>query len=147
MSMNQQSIEIRIIRETSALDMIALYKDAGWWEAGDDILEEHTQFVEKIPRCSFVFAGAFDGSTMIGMGRALSDGISDAYIQDVTVLKKYRGKGIGKMIIRALTDELQKRGLAWIALVAEPGTTPFYESLGFKPMENYVPMKFQQEKK
>jgi len=141
--MNDPTIEIRIIREVSACDMIALYKDPGWWENGDDILEEHTFFVEKIPRMSFVFAGAFDGSTMIGMGRALSDGISDAYIQDVVVLKSYRGKGIGKKLIQAITAELTKREISWIALVAEPGTTPFYEGLGFKPMKNYIPMKFE----
>jgi aralkylamine N-acetyltransferase len=37
---------------------------------------------------------------MIGMGRALSDLTSDAYIQDVTVLKAFRGKGIGKKLFK-----------------------------------------------
>ena len=56
------------------------------------------------------------------MGRAISDLVSDAYIQDVTVLKEYRGKGIGKIIIQTLVEELKTKGVEWIGLVAATGT-------------------------
>jgi len=75
----------------------------------------------------------------VGMGRAISDGVSDAYIQDVTVLKELRGRGIGKGIVQTLTGFLKERGLQWIGLISEPGYERFYESLGFKVMPNYTP--------
>jgi ribosomal protein S18 acetylase RimI-like enzyme len=59
--------------------------------------------IEKTHR--FVIATL--GDRIIGMGRAISDGVSDAYIQDVTVHPDLRGKGIGKAIIRKLVEQLQ----------------------------------------
>ena len=79
------------------------------------------------------------------MGRVLSDGISDAYIQDVVVLPGYRGLGIGKGIIRSLTGICLAAGIGWIALIAEPGTEAFYRPLRFSRMEEYIPMKFNAE--
>jgi ribosomal protein S18 acetylase RimI-like enzyme len=66
------------------------------------------------------------------MGRVISDGASDGYIQDVVVLPEFRGRGIGREIIRRLTDRCVAAGLTWIGLVAEPGTQKFYETLGFQ---------------
>jgi spermidine synthase len=78
---------------------------------------------------------------MIGMGRAISDGISDAYIQDVVVLKSWRKKGIGGEIIKEIVKRLKESEIDWIALIGEPGTEKFYSGLGFKKMQSYIPMK------
>jgi spermidine synthase len=79
---------------------------------------------------------------MIGMGRCLSDGVSDAYIQDVVVLDEYRRRGIGREIVSTLARHCKERGLVWIGLVAEPGTGHFYEALGFRLLERYEPMRY-----
>jgi GNAT superfamily N-acetyltransferase len=68
------------------------------------------------------------------MGRAISDGVSDAWLQDIVVLKRYRGRGLGNAIIRKLVEHCKSRGLVWIGLVAEPGTKKFYEPLGFETL-------------
>ncbi len=80
------------------------------------------------------------GEEIIGMGRVISDGASDAYIQDVTVTKAYRGKGIGSSIIQRLLLALKKTGLEWVGLVAENNSRGFYEKLGFVAMKDAVPM-------
>ena len=82
---------------------------------------------------------------MVGMGRAISDGVSDAYIQDVTVLSTYRGRGLGSRIVQCLVAELTRRGIDWVGLVAMPGTASFYEPLGFEPMADFVPMKYKHQ--
>jgi len=87
--------------------------------------------------------GAFWGKKLIGIGRALSDLASDAYIQDVTVLKEFRGKGIGKKIIQTLIEKLKENNVDWIGLVAQPGTSSFYEELGFEPLKNHIPLKYK----
>jgi ribosomal protein S18 acetylase RimI-like enzyme len=137
---NKSDIEVRIIRRAKREDIIRLYKDAGWWE------QEYTKnlsFVENITKDSFCFAGAFHKKEMIGMGRALSDGCSDAYIQDVVVLKKFRGNGIGAEIIKTLISHLQSNRIDWIGLVAQPGTESFYKELGFRRLKGHIPMKLE----
>ena len=135
-----EEMEIRLTRTAPVKDLISLYRDAGWWE---DAYDASPGFLEKIPKDSALFAGAFLNKKMIGMGRALSDLSSDAYIQDIAVLKSYQGRGIGKMIVQALITELKARGVDWIGLIAEPGTKRFYEKLGFARMENHIPLKLE----
>jgi len=116
--------------------IIALYRMEGWWgEAPDD-----AELAARIIAGSHCFLTAARGSEIIGMGRALSDGASDAYIQDVTVKKTCRGQGIGTRIIEKIVDRLHQDGLEWIGLIAEKNSYQFYERLGFKKMPNSVPM-------
>jgi aralkylamine N-acetyltransferase len=117
----------------------ALYIGAGWLES-DTV---NYEFLNNIVRDSAIFIGAFHHGTLIGMGRALSDLSSDAYIQDITVLKKYRKQGVGKKIIRALLTELKKTGVDWIGLIAEPGAAPFFKSLGFHELEGHTPLRYK----
>jgi aralkylamine N-acetyltransferase len=133
-------VTIQPIKSALMEDLKNLYKDAGWWEPSYDL---NPGFLNHIVKNSSVFVGAFYKIKMIGMGRALSDLVSDAYIQDVAVLKIYRGKGIGKKIIKTLIEELKKKGVDWIGLVAEPGTTSFYEDLGFGELKDHVPLKYK----
>ncbi len=138
-----EDIHIKIITSASITDLIALYKSAGWWEASYD---KNFEFLNHVVNDSALFVGAFVNEQMIGMGRALSDMVSDAYIQDVAVLDEFKGQGIGKKIIKTLVAKLQENGVDWIGLVAKPGTSPFYEKLGFEQLKNYVPLKYKSSK-
>ena len=133
-------IKIKIIKSAPTLDIIQLYKEAGWWEPNWD---KNHDFLNSIVKNSAIFAGAFLNKKLIGMGRALSDLASDAYIQDLTVLKKFRGQGIGKRIIQQLIKQLKNRDIDWIGVVAKPGTSQFYKKLGFETLNNHVPLKFK----
>ena len=81
-----------------------------------------------------------DGERIVGMGRAISDGVSDAYIQDVAVDKNHRGKGIGTEITSRLLNRLNSDGVNWVGLIAERGSHLFYERLGFAVMPDATPM-------
>lgn len=96
-------------------------------------------------RGSFAFVLAIDADTgeAVGMGRAISDGASDAYIQDVVVLPEFRGQGIGCRIVELLIGHLERAGIGWIAAVSTPNTEGFYESLGFRRMSGFVPMLYR----
>lgn len=110
-----------------------LYRLAEWVGKDDDC-----SFLGAALEHSCAVAAAYDGARLIGMGRALGDGVSDAYIQDVVVATEYRKCGIGGAIVRTLVAELQKRGVDWIALVGAPGTENFYRSLGFTSPEGFT---------
>ena len=82
---------------------------------------------------SFIVAGAFTSQGEVaGVGRAISDGVSDAYIQDIMVKSSFRRQGVGRMIVCALRDELKKRRIEWIGLVGVPGTEKFYAECGLQ---------------
>lgn len=134
------NIEIRIIRSAREDELIRLYKDAGWWEKEYD---KNPAFLKTLVPNSACFVGAFHKNSMIGMGRALSDLVSDAYIQDVAVLKPFRGMGIGSKIIKKLVVFLQQHQVDWIGLIAKPNTSLFYEKLGFAALKDHVPLKFK----
>nr|WP_320193199.1 GNAT family N-acetyltransferase [uncultured Desulfobacter sp.] len=133
-------LEIKLVRTVPVDEIQALYQDAGWWQDDYKITDA---FLRRIPEQSALFAGAFLEKKLIGMGRALSDLCSDAYIQDVAVLSDYQKLGIGSMIVSFLIQELKKRGVDWIGLIGEPGTSAFYENLGFRQMKDYIPFKLE----
>lgn len=115
-----------------------LYREAGWWwEEG-----EHLDFAERLIAGSFCFYVAEFKREIIGIGRAISDGVSDAYIQDVTVALNRRGEGIGTALVQAILAFLDRHGVDWIGVIAENGSHPFYEKLGLAPMINATPMLY-----
>lgn len=115
-----------------------LYRAAGWWwEEG-----EHLEFAARLIKGSFCFYVAESNREIVGIGRAISDGVSDAYIQDVTVEQNVRGKGIGTELIRSIVADLRRHGIDWIGLIAECGSHRFYEKLGLTAMINATPMLY-----
>ena len=133
-------IEYRLLKKFSgdAIKRIAgFYIDAGWISAGDDI-----SFLEPALQGSFLVAGAFDGNQIIGVARVLSDGCSDAYIQDVVVSPDNRGEGVGRKLVETLVAGLQEKGVEWIALVGEPGTEEFYQKLGWEKKSGFTMWQF-----
>jgi spermidine synthase len=144
-TMNPEEIEIKVIADVDRVAVKRLYQDAGWWKENDET-SDGCAWIDTLVRQSFCFVGAFCGVELIGMGRAVSDGISDAYIQDVVVLKKFRQAGIGNKIIEKIIEFLQSRRIGWIGLIAEPGTQQFYQRLGFTVMAGYTPMLLKRKK-
>ncbi len=140
--MTTEDIRIALVRSWDAEEIIALYRAGDWWKDEYDPAE--------IPRLivgSFAFAVAADSRSgrAVGMGRALSDGVSDAYIQDLVVLPGYRGRDLGTAIISRLVARCREEGISWIALIAEPGSEEFYRPLGFTRMEGHVPLIYRGE--
>jgi GNAT superfamily N-acetyltransferase len=141
--MEKKLIEVQIVSSWKVDDIVQLYKAGGWWEDSYD-----PAGIPALIRGSFAFAVAVDKASgkAIGMGRVLSDRVSDAYIQDLIVFQQYRRHQVGSKLVHALLDHCQSKGVTWIALIAEPGTDLFYQTLGFKPMKRYVPMRFPSER-
>jgi ribosomal protein S18 acetylase RimI-like enzyme len=120
-------------------EVVALYQAGGWWVES----RENRERIAPAIGGSFCFMVARErGGRIVGMGRAISDGASDAYIQDVVVLRQYRGCGIGRELIRRLTAHCRDCGIEWIGLIAEPGTAGFYRRLGYEVLEGYEPMLY-----
>ena len=122
--------------DTATLNgIITIYRAQGWWKRSDS-----PALLAKLIKGSHCFAVAELDGRIIGIGRAISDGVSDAYIQDVAVLKSERCSGAGSAIVKALKARLKRDGVGWLGLIAQGQSEPFYLKLGFKPLKHAAAM-------
>jgi ribosomal protein S18 acetylase RimI-like enzyme len=74
----------------------------------------------------------FDDADLIGFGRVISDGEYQAAMYDVAVNPSYQGKGIGKMIVQKIMEQIPNCN---VILYASPGKEVFYEKENFRRMK------------
>jgi len=134
-----REVEYEIVSSAPVAEIVELYKAGDWWQESPEARAIIPGMI-KGSLC-FMVARSLDGR-IVGMARVISDGFSDAYIQDVVVLKTHRGLGIGRELIKRLTQFCVARKIAWIGLIAEPDTQDFYEDLGYGPLVGYQPMLY-----
>ena len=110
-----------------AIDLVQLgelFTTAGWgWRAADPV-----KLAALVDGSRFVVS-ALDGERLVGFARAISDGVTNAYVSTVAVLPAYRGRGIGAALVRKL---LEGRDTIRFVLHAAPGVQDFYRKLGFE---------------
>ncbi|MFB3925200.1 MAG: GNAT family N-acetyltransferase [Syntrophales bacterium] len=114
-----------------------LYRAAGWWTDEDDSIPGRARRIVSGSHC---FVVAIKEEEIVGMGRAISDRASDAYIQDVIVKESFRRKGIATRIVKLIMKRLEEDGISWIGLIAVKDSDDLYRKLGFKEISSRVPM-------
>lgn len=88
--------------------------------------------LQKVFGNSMFVCFAYDGTRLVGAGRALADGADCSYLCDIAVLPSHQGSGLGKQIVSQLVE--RSRGHRKIILYAVPGKEPFYKRFGFLRM-------------
>jgi GNAT superfamily N-acetyltransferase len=68
---------------------------------------------------------------LIAFARALTDGIFKAVIFDVIVARPYRGRGVGRELMRRALGHPRIRHVRHKELYCLPGLIPFYSGLEF----------------
>ena len=86
-----------------------------------------TAFTNSMFKC-FVY----EDGRLVGVGRALADGVDCSYICDVALLPSHQGLGLGRQIVAKLLE--LSSGHKKIILYSVPGKESFYKKLGFKRM-------------
>ncbi|HLR69770.1 GNAT family N-acetyltransferase [Virgibacillus alimentarius] len=110
-------------RPITAIELMKLYKDAGWWK------ERREQDIEKMLK-SVISIGAWKDGTLIGFARAISDGKFRAYVEDVVIDNAFQNSGIGTNLVSKLLEELSDIDV--ISLFCEEHLIPFYTKTQFK---------------
>ena len=75
---------------------------------------------------------AWDGDSIVGAGRAITDGLTYAAIFDLVVLPEYQRQGIGGQIMKYLAEHSKAQN---ILLHSVPGMEKFYERLGYRKLK------------
>ena len=120
------------IRESTSMKVSTkrlddLWKAIGWRQRGE------RKWKEVLSKSQHVYS-LWNRKQLIGFGRIVEDGIMCMFY-DITVHPKYQGKGLGKMIMDNLINQVKGKGYASIGLFAwegNPNNVPFYETLGFE---------------
>ncbi len=139
-SIDDNSVQCQFLlqpTEDQIHQIVDLYREQGWWLACD---EGRDKLIPLLVAGSHCFVVATICGRIVGMGRAISDRVSDAYVQDLAVRRDCRNRGIGNMILRALLTRLHDDGIAWIGLISEPGSRNLYLRAGFGEMSEAIPM-------
>jgi ribosomal protein S18 acetylase RimI-like enzyme len=118
-------------RPIKAIELIKLYKGAGWWEERKK--QDIDEMLEQVNS-----VGAWNKGELIGFARAISDGKFRAYIEDVVIDKDYQCSGIGTKLLAKLIDELSHIDI--ISLFCEEDLIPFYEKNNFKFSKSHLVM-------
>lgn len=107
--------------------LLALYSDAGWgaYTAFPDVLAAAV-------RNSLYVLTACHGSELVGLVRAVGDGLTITYIQDILVLREYRRQGIGTALMKMVLDRFSHVRQVVLLTDDTEATRRFYESLGFE---------------
>jgi ribosomal protein S18 acetylase RimI-like enzyme len=76
--------------------------------------------------------GLYHDGALVGFARAVSDGVTIAYLADVYVLGTHRGRGLGLALVREVIEggERPLSGLHWMLHTAD--AQGLYGKLGFR---------------
>lgn len=103
-----------------------LYASLGWNSIRLSVTELKTMCLQ-----SWYAIYAYEGQTLVGMGRLISDGVITGVICGLGVHPNYQSKGIGRQILHRLVEHCEKSQV-FPQLMCEEGLEPYYEKLGFQ---------------
>ena len=121
--------EILLSTDKSKLDITTIHNflTTSYW--AKDVL---TSVVEKSINNSLCF-GVYELDKQIGFARVISDYATFAYFSDVFILETYRGKGLGKWLIKSILEYSELQNLrTW--LLSTVDAHELYRQFGFKSL-------------
>lgn len=121
--------------------LTALYNDAGWTAYTDDI-DKTIRAIKGSAR----IVTAWDDTALVGLGRAITDGESIVYVQDLLVLGAYRRRGIGSALLQRLLAPYSSVRMTCLATDDTRDTRAFYRACGFTAAEDYGCVSFMKLK-
>lgn len=127
-----QNIEYKTQKDFSVDELEQLFLSVEWY-----LGKYPDKLIAAMKNSSVVFS-AWDENILIGLVSALDDGATTVYIPNLLVNPAYQGQGIGKTLLKMMTEHY--KGYLGIGLIAEKEKAPFYEHCGFKVEEKQVPI-------
>lgn len=113
---------------------IADLRQAVGWDRMENVYE-NPSMISYFHIAVYDDAGAYaDAPLLIGYIDTVSNGVTDAYIQDLMVHPDYQGRGIGTELMNCIIAALKERHIYMISVVFEEKLKPFYSRFGFFDM-------------
>lgn len=121
--------ELRFSTDPAEMDAIAIHAvlTEMYWSRGIPLDIVHRAIAGSLP------VGVFDGDRQVAFARAVTDRATFAYVSDVYVLEAYRGRGLARRMMEAMTTHPELQGLRrW--LLSTRDAHSLYLKFGFAPV-------------
>ena len=112
-------------------EILNLYENMGW----SSYTKDKESLFKGIKNSIYVKC-AYEAGTLVGLIRAVGDGNTIIYIQDILVLESYQRKGIGSNLIKFVLEEYKDVRQICLTTDITEKQRLFYESIGFKNYES-----------
>ena len=119
-------MEIKEYKNYKEAEIRRLYTEVGW-----TAYTENMPALEQGYKNSLLVLAAYESDELLGIIRAVGDGYTIVFIQDILVLPRAQRKGVGTARVKAVLERYPH--VRQIELTADhtPETAAFYKSLGF----------------
>ncbi|MET4540359.1 GNAT superfamily N-acetyltransferase [Arthrobacter bambusae] len=86
---------------------------------------------------SSTLVAAYDGQTLVGLARVISDGASICYLQDILVRPSHHRRGVGRALAERALEQYPHVRQKVLITDDEPKQKAFYEALGYTQIEEF----------
>mgnify|MGYP001756836947 FL=1 len=97
--MNLTDVQIKECKKYDSKDIPKLYDSVGWSAYTDDLVALENGFNNSLK-----VLAAYKNDELVGIIRAVGDGYTVVFIQDILVLPEYQRQGIGSALLKAIVD-------------------------------------------
>ena len=122
-------MEIKEYNAYNEEEILSLYKSVGWtaYTEQPDVLR---QGVEN----SMLILAAYDAEKLLGIIRAVGDGATIVFVQDILGFPEYQRRGVGTALLQAVLNRYDNVRQIELATDNTEKTVAFYKSMGFTEM-------------
>ena len=122
----------KVSTNNEGLDFEFIYKfiSRSYWAS-----EIPRETLKKAISNSFCFGVFTDTGVQVGFARLITDRATFAYLADVFIDDRHRGRGLSKLLVQTIVEHADVKGLRRMVL-ATRDAHGLYAQFGFRPVEN-----------
>jgi len=130
--MEERAVRITEYTESLFPEILALYRDAGWTN-----YTRNPDMLANAYKNSLRILCAYCGASIAGVVRAVGDGCSILYVQDLLVHSSFQRRGIGGRLLDTLFSEYPNVYQTILLADGSEELSRFYRKCGFQPVGAY----------
>lgn len=130
-------IKISEYKEYNQNEIFDLYKSVGWTN-----YTEHPERLQKGYENSLCILAAYCENKLVGILRAVGDGATILFIQDIIVLPEFQRMGIGTSLMKFAMEKYSDVYQIELLTDDTEKTIEFYKSVGFTPANEIGALSF-----
>lgn len=122
-------MEIKEYKEYQEDEIQTLYAAVGWTAYTEDL-----PALERGFQNSLLVLAAYEDGELIGLIRAVGDGATVVFVQDLLVAPQKQRQGVGTALLKAVLYRYSNVRQLLLTTDNTPKTIAFYKSLGFSDL-------------
>ena len=122
-------MEIREYTDFRKDEILRLYSEVGW-----TAYTENMAALEEGYKNSLLVLAAYEGDELLGIIRAVGDGCTIVFVQDILVFPGHQRRGVGTALLKAVLKRYPDVRQVELVTDNTPKTVAFYKSLGFSEL-------------